>query len=336
MYYVQAIGKHFFRHGTEECSDCLLVPVAQPGQHPPPLGMNWVVATLVSAFFLGVYELAIKHAVRDNAVLPVLFLANVCSAAVWLTLLAIQRTHPAALPEMFLVAPLSPFQHAQLFLKSFIVAASWVCTYFAVKHLPLSIASPIRASAPIWTTIGALVFLAERPSLLELLGVAITLASFVLLSLAGRREGVHFHTNQWVWWSFAGAVLGATSMLYDKYLLGRAGYAVSTVQAWFVIYLAVLFLPLAVGWKYRWWQRNPFHWRWSVLLLSISLLIADFVYFTALRDPHALVSLVSSLRRGSTLVAFGGSILFYGEHQDRWKFLAVVGVLGGIALTLMG
>ena len=298
--------------------------------------MNWIVGTLVSAFFLGVYELSIKHAVRDNAVLPVLFLANVCSAAVWLALLAVQQVHPTALPDMFLVASLTPFQHAQLFLKSFIVATSWVCTYFAVKHLPLSIASPIRASAPIWTTIGALALLAERPTWLEMLGVAVTLASFVLLSLAGRREGVHFHTNKWVWWSFAGAVLGATSMLYDKYLLGRAGFAVSTVQAWFVIYLALLFLPLAVGWKLRWWQRNEFHWRWSVPMLSVSLLIADFVYFKALRDPEALVTLVSSLRRASTLVAFAGGIMFYGEHQDRWKFLAVLGVLGGIVLTLMG
>lgn len=298
--------------------------------------MDWIAATLVSALFLGVYELSIKHAVRENAVLPVLFLANLCSAVVWLALLAVQWTHPGALPDTLLVAPLTGFQHAQLFLKSFIVATSWVCTYFAVKHLPLSIASPIRASAPIWTTVGALAFLAERPTGLELLGVVVTLGSFVLLSFAGLREGVHFHTNKWVWWSFAGAVLGATSMLYDKYLLGRAGFAVSTVQAWFVIYLALLFLPLAVGWKYRWWQRNEFHWRWSVPLLSVSLLIADYVYFSALRDPDALVTLVSSLRRASTLVAFAGGIVFYGERQDRWKFLAVLGVLAGIVLTVMG
>ena len=298
--------------------------------------MNWIVATMVSAFFLGVYELSIKHAVRENAVLPVLFLSNLCSATIWLALLGIQRAHPAALPDAFIVAHLTWFQHAQLFLKSFIVASSWIFTYFAVKHLPVSIASPIRASAPVWTLLGALLLLAERPTWLEMLGVVVTLASFVLLSFAGRREGVHFHQNKWVWWLFAGAVLGALSMLYDKYLLGRAGYHASTVQAWFAIYLAVLFLPLAVGWKFRWWQRNEFHWRWSVPLLSASLLVADFVYFSALRDPAALVSLVSSLRRGSTLVAFAGGIVLYKERQDRWKFLAVLGVLGGIVLTLMG
>jgi len=125
-------------------------------------------------------------------------------------------------------------------------------------------------------------------------------------------------------------------MLYDKYLLSHARFAPSTVQAWFAIYLAVLFLPLAIGWKFRWWQRNEFHWRWSVPILSLALLVSDFVYFSALREPGALVSLVSSLRRGSTLVSFVGGIILYGEQYDRWKILAVIGVLAGIILTLLG
>ena len=38
--------------------------------------MTWIVASLVSALFLGVYDLCIKHAIRDNAVLPVLFFST--------------------------------------------------------------------------------------------------------------------------------------------------------------------------------------------------------------------------------------------------------------------
>ena len=37
--------------------------------------MSWIAASLVSAFFLGCYDLSKKHALRDNAVLPVLFLS---------------------------------------------------------------------------------------------------------------------------------------------------------------------------------------------------------------------------------------------------------------------
>lgn len=298
--------------------------------------MPWIAASLVSAFFLGCYDLCTKHAVRENAVLPVLFFANLCSASVWGLLMAAHAVAPAAWPASLAVAPLTAGEHGLLLLKSTIVALSWVCSYFAVKHLPVSIAAPIRATGPVWTLLGALAILAERPSWLQMLGVVTTLGSFVALSLAGAREGIHFHRNKWIGWLLAGTLLGAVSGLYDKFLLGRVGFAASTVQAWFSIYLALLFLPLAIGWKLRWWSRHEFHWRWSVLGVSAALLVADFVYFTALRDPDALIALVSSLRRGSTLVAFAGGLLLFHEGHGRRKLPAVLGVLAGIALTLIG
>jgi len=298
--------------------------------------MNWMLATLVSAVFLGCYDLCIKHSVRDNAVLPVLFLSNTCSAAVWLALLAVQSIHPGILPASMNVPPLGWVQHGQLILKSLLVSASWTCSYFAVKHLPVSIASPIRATGPLWTFLGALAILTERPTLLELLGMTITLGAFFLLSLAGRGEGVHFHRDKWVGWLMAGTILAGLSGVYDKFLLGRCGFTASTVQAWFAIYMAVLFLPMAAGWKWRWWARNEFQWRWSIPLLSASLLVADFLYFSALHDPGALVSLVSSIRRGGTLVAFAGGVLLFGEKGSRQKLFAVLGILAGIVLTLVG
>src|SRR3954462_4889767 len=230
--------------------------------------MHWILASLVSAFFLGCYDLSTKHAVRENAVLPVLFFANVCSAAVWLALMALQASSPGVLPAGFAVPSLPWGQHGQVVLKSAIVASSWMCSYFAVKHLPVSIAAPVRATGPIWTLLGALLVLGERPTGLELAGIATTLGSFVGLSIAGREEGIHFHRDKWIGWLVAGTLLGTVSGLYDKFLLGRSGFGVSTVQAWFSIYLAVLFLPLAIGWKLRWWPRNEFHWRWSIVGVS--------------------------------------------------------------------
>ncbi|HYP16468.1 MAG TPA: EamA family transporter [Opitutus sp.] len=297
--------------------------------------MDWIVASLVSAFFLGWYELSTKHAVRDNAVLPVLFFTNVCSAAVWIGVMAFSAAVPHA-PASLAVPSLTAVQHLQLLLKSAIVAASWCCSYFAVKHLPVTLASPIRATGPVWTLLGALVVLAERPSWIEMLGVVITLAAFFGLSAAGAREGIHFRRNRWIWLLVGGTLLNACSALYDKYLLGQQGFSAATVQAWFSIYLAVLFLPLAVGWKLRLWTRHEFHWRWSIVFMSLTLLAADFVYFSALRDPDALISLVSSFRRGSTLVAFAGGVLLFGELNWLQKLPAVLGVLIGIALTIVG
>jgi hypothetical protein len=75
--------------------------------------MHWIVASLVSALFLGVYELCTKHAVQNNAVVPVLFFSTLSGAAVWLVLLVGQAIHPGMLPASLVVDPLTLVQHPQ-------------------------------------------------------------------------------------------------------------------------------------------------------------------------------------------------------------------------------
>ena len=298
--------------------------------------MNWVVAILLSAFFLGIYDLCTKHAVRANAVTPVFFFSTLTGALVWLALLLAQALHPGLLPQTLVTDALTAKQHLQLLLKSGIVAASWIGTYYALKHLPLSLGAPIRATSPLLTLFGAILFLGERPTWLATLGILTTLASFVGLSLAGAKEGIHFHRNKWFWSLIVGNLFGAASALYDKYLLGTLLFSVPTVQCWFSIYLVALFTPFTLGWKLRLWPRNEFTWRWSVPFIALALLVADYLYFSALRHPDALVAIVMSLRRASTLVAFAGGLYFFREVNGWKKLPAVIGILVGIVLTILG
>jgi drug/metabolite transporter (DMT)-like permease len=150
--------------------------------------MNWVIAILLSAFFLGLYDLCTKHAVRANAVTPVLFFSTLTGATVWFILLLVQAIRPGLLPHSLVTDALTWKQHLQLLLKSAIVAASWVGSYFALKHLPLSLGAPIRATSPLFTLFGAILILGERPTGLETVGILTTLGSFVGLSVAGARR----------------------------------------------------------------------------------------------------------------------------------------------------
>jgi drug/metabolite transporter (DMT)-like permease len=298
--------------------------------------MPWILASLLSALFAGVNELSSKHALRDNAVMPVLLLSSFLCAAAWTVLMGFDAVQPGLLPASLVVDRLTAGQHLLLLLKAAIVAAAWATTYFGLKHLPVSLASPIRATGPLWTFLGAVVILAERPTLLESLGIVTTLASFVGLSIAGQGEGVHFHRDKWVGFLILGTLLNAASAVYDKYLLGPMRLSVPSVQAWYSIYMVAFFLPLAVGWKRRWWQRNEFRWRWTIAIIALSMLVGDYLYFDALRHPDALVSLVISIRRGSTLVAFAGGILLFHEENGLKKLPAVIGIVAGMLLTLLG
>ena len=91
--------------------------------------MDWVTATLLSAFFLGIYDLCTKHSVRHNAVTPVFFFSTLTGALVWIVLLSVQAAKPGLLPASLVTDPLTLKQHLQLLLKSTIVAASWIGTY---------------------------------------------------------------------------------------------------------------------------------------------------------------------------------------------------------------
>lgn len=298
--------------------------------------MDWVTATLLSALFLGFYDLCTKHSVRHNAVTPVFFFSTLTGALVWMSLLLVQAVKPGLLPQSLVTDPLTWKQHLQLLLKSTIVAASWIGTYYALKHLPLSLGAPIRATSPLMTLFGAIMFLGERPTLLEIVGILTTLVSFVGLSIVGTKEGIHFHRNKWFWSLIVGNLFGAASALYDKYLLGTLHFSVPTVQCWFSIYLVALFAPFTLGWKLRLWPRNEFQWRWTIPLIALFLLVADYFYFWALRHPDALVAVVMSLRRASTLVAFAGGLLLFKELNGWKKFPAVLGILIGIVLTILG
>ena len=298
--------------------------------------MTWILLTILSAVFLGLYDLAKKHALQENAVLPVLFFGIVTGAVIWLPFVVWSEVSPESYPSaQFLVQPASWASHFLLFLKSALVGASWIFGYFALKHLPLSIAGPIRATSPLWTILMAVLIMGESPAFWQWVGIAIILCAFYSFSLVGKLEGIRFHKDKWVGFMIAATLLGACSAIYDKYLLQTRGFDPATVQAWFSIYLVAFMAPFYLLWRRGAWPRGRFHWRWSIPLIGICLLIADFLYFTAIAQEDALIAVISPVRRASVLITFLGGIYLYGEKNVRPKAVCIVILLIGIVLLQM-
>ena len=205
----------------------------------------WFILTLVAAFFLGLYDIAKKHSVTENAVPPVL-LANVSTAAlIWgfpviagAVFAGSDSFWPGRLWELTLT------QHALLFGKSALVGSSWMFAFFALKQLPISIAAPIRATSPLWTIVLAVSLTGERPVLMQWLGIALILIAFFSFSLVGKREGIRFHRDPAIGLLIVATLISAFCGLYDKYLLQTVRLKPAIVQAWFSIYLVPVMLPL--------------------------------------------------------------------------------------------
>lgn len=293
--------------------------------------MSWVTLSLCSAIFLGFYEIAKKSAVRGNAVPPVLFFNVLTSAVIWSSLMLMARINPQwIMADWLVVESLSWKNHALLFAKSLIAGSSWIFASFALKHLPMSIAAPIRASSPLCTILIAVVFMQERPGLWQWVGVTVILFSLYAFSLVGQKEGIHFRRNRWVGFMVIATLLGAFSALYDKFLLQNRNMAASAVQAWFSVYLLFVMTPLYARWLWKDRRDIPFHWRWSIPMIAILLLISDFMYFTAIEYEGALISLISPLRRTSVVIAFVAGIRMFGEKNWRPKAVCIASLLIGV------
>ncbi len=294
--------------------------------------MSWLLLTVASSLLLGLYDYFKKAALRRNDVIPVLFGGVAASALVWLPFALWSAVAPETLPHPFFdVASIRGRDHALLLAKAALVGASWVCGYLGLKSLPLSIATPIRATGPLWTIALAVLLFHESPSPRQWIGITVILASFFAFTFVGRREGIHFHRDKGVFLMIGATLLGAVSALYDKFLLQSAAIAPSAVQAWFTLYMAVMLLP-SLWLRRRSRERQPFRWHWAIPVIGITLLAADILYFIAISQPDALISLISPVRRSSVIVSFLLGIFLFRERHLGAKALCVAGIVGGVIL----
>ena len=290
--------------------------------------VSWTCWILASAFFLALYDLAKKASVRENAVLPVLLCSTSFGCAVFVLAVALHGDTTA----MFHVGG------EVLFLalaKSVIVATSWVFTFCALRTLPITIATPIRASAPAMVFVWALFLYGEVPGWLQALGMVITFAGYWAFSWAGRHEGVDFFRNRAVWCAIAGACCSAGSSLWDKFCFQVRAAPVEAVQFWFQIGLVAVYGLLLAGSRVTGLGRSRFEWRWSIPLVGVLLAAADWLYFTGLAIPDVPISVASLMRRFSVVVTFVLGALFFREANLRRKSLALALVLAGIALLCL-
>lgn len=297
----------------------------------------WLLLAFCSAALLGFYDVFKKKSLSNNAVLPVLALNTLFSSIIFIPFILLSHFAPQMLQDSIFYVPDSGGWevHKFILLKSFIVLSSWAFGYFGMKHLPLTIVGPINATRPVMTLVGAMLIFGERLNLYQWIGVFMAVISFFMLSRSGKKEGIDFKHDRWIWSVVLAAVLGAVSGLYDKYLMGR--FNNMQVQAWYNIYQ--LFMMGGVL-MFLWWPKRktstPFRWDWCIILISVFLSAADFVYFYALSMEDSMISIVSMVRRGSVVVSFLFGAMMFHEKNLKSKAIDLLLVLIGMFFLYLG
>lgn len=296
----------------------------------------WLMLALVSALLLGIYDVSKKVSVQGNAVIPVLLSSVLISSGILLPFLLISWFRPELLAGTPFFVPKVDFTtHLLLVVKAVIVLTSWLFAYFAMKHLPITLASPIKATQPVWVVVGGVLIFGEKLNGYQWAGVLVTLVSFFMFSFAGKREGFSLRSSKWLWFIILATLSGAVSGLYDKYLLHRFDHM--AVQTYYTFYQALIMTMITV---FLWYptrkKTTPFQFRWSIAMISIFLVAADFAYFYALTMPDSLISVVSTIRRAGVVVPFLYGALIMGDKHLKMKAIDMIGVVLGMLLLFLG
>ena len=295
----------------------------------------WLALAFISAFLLGFYDVSKKKALTGNAVIPVLFLSTMFSTLIFsyplvdsaFSLGNIDMAHPED------ISPLKA--HLLVLGKSFIVLSSWILGYYAIKHLPITIAGTINSTRPVIVLVGATLIFGERLNAWQWAGILLAIVSVFLLSRSGKKENIDFTHNKWIFCIAASTFIGACSGLYDKFIMHKLNPLF--VQSWNNLYQMIIMgiICLAIWYPTR-KKSTPFHWSIAIPLISIFISAADFAYFESLSRPEAMISVVSLVRRSSVIISFICGALLFKEKNLRAKAFDLVLILIGMIFIWLG
>ena len=315
----------------------------------------WVVLAFISALCLGGYDISKKIALRDSRVVDVLTCSILISSLILSVPLVLSRLCPEwMMGTAFFVPRLDMQAHLLTLLKSCIVLSSWVFAYISLKHLPLSVVSPLQATRPMWTLVGALLIFGERLNAWQWVGIILAIGSIFAFSFRKpaslsthslTRSSLNansLNVNRYYVCLALAILIGSCSGLYDKFMMRR--YDHNAVQVYYTFYQALMML---VVWGIDRFTRRrdasdfralpdlSVSWLPTVLI-SVFLVISDNVYMLALRDPDSLIAVVSTIRRGGAVIGFAFGLLFLHEPDPRKKIACMAGIMAGLICLALG
>jgi drug/metabolite transporter (DMT)-like permease len=197
----------------------------------------------------------------------------------------------------------------------------------------LSLVYPLaRGSGPLLATLGAILFLAERPSSLALLGTVLIVLSVFILT-GGFQLFQNAAERQAIVYGLMTGVFIAAYTVWD-------GYAMSVMQipplifSWFIEMMLVgLLTPVALNN----WPKVRLEWREqrsAVLVIAILSPLAYILVLTAL--AFTPVSYIAPAREISILLGALLGARLLSEAESRRRLLAASGMVLGVILLALG
>lgn len=283
--------------------------------------MAWVWLVLVFGVLRGVRELMKKKAIEKSSVMDVLF---------FYTLISFLLVVPDAKNAM----GLTPVQLSLTALKAFVIFIAWMCGFYALERMPVSLYGVLDLSRMLFSTPLGVIFVGETMALPQIIGLILVSSGLVLLKAKKKKSPLQEEnvSGKLLIMALACCLLNSVSGTMDKILM--RDMLSSQLQFWYMLFL-VLWYGLFMLVK-----KIPFHWKESlknpwIWLLSILFVIGDRALFIANSMEGSRITVMTLIKQSGCIVTIIGGRIFFHEKNTLYKLICAGIILAGIVIAVI-
>ena len=285
----------------------------------------WIALVLLYGVLKGVREIVKKKALSKNSTIEVLFMYTLLSFLI-------------VLPDVKNAMGLELHFYFYIAMKSFVIFLAWMCSFKAIKKMPISLYGVLDLSRVLFATLLSVAVMQEILGPYQVLGLLLLSAGILLLKYhpGSRQNGVSKAGEavevRCVVMAFASCLLNAVSGLLDKILM--KDISSSQLQFWYLLFLTLFYLLFILV------SRVPVNWgsavrnQW-VWLLSLLIVIADRALFVANGMEGSRITVMTLLKQSGCVVTILAGRFLFREKNTTHKLVCAAIIIAGIVAAVM-
>lgn len=278
----------------------------------------WIALVCVYGILKGFRDIIKKKALEKNSAMEVLFFYTFISF-----LFVLPETKDALGMDFHYVG--------FIMIKSAIIFAAWICSFKAIKQLPIGFYGIMDMSRVIFATaLGALV-LGEVLTGHKIAGMTLVLIGLLFVNL-GPKNALERTKPVYIILVLISCLCNAVSELLDKMLM--QSISSGQLQFWYLFFLAVMYLGymLVTRAKIGWRTLYKNYW---IIILSILFVIGDKALFIACSYENSTVVAMTLIKQCSVLITIVGGRIVFKEKRTLYKLMCAAVIIAGIVFAVM-
>lgn len=321
--------------------------------------MSWVILVLIYGIFKGARELTKKKAMSINSVMEVLVIYTFISFAM-------------VIPQAPNAGGLETKYYLLIALKSFAIFVAWICGFYSLKMLPVSLYGVLDLSRVLFSTFMGVVFLHETLNGYQIAGLCIVCSGLLLLKfkpgfLKKKKAGTE-NTDSTISNVAQTSIPQQTSLSQQTSLQNPAleiknndrisffivlaliscvlnavsGFMDKVLmreitrpqlQFWYMVFLAGYYLLYILITRTK-ISASVFKNIW-VWIMAAMFVLGDMALFEANKNPESRITMMTLIKQSGVIVAIIGGKIFFKEKNIGYKLFCATVIIAGILIGLI-